>query len=147
MKQYNDKVEFSFYFLLLLSFLKESHPELAERQTFIRGRAAQASEAYAEAFDNGLDIQECRAVANNVLYAGLHFSRHDTIVGILWNEFNGSVSIDDSFACAIRLRPLLNPIFRKYTLTDDFVYSPEYQGLYTELVGAIQQKVEDDGCL
>lgn len=146
-KQYNETVEFSFYQLSLLAFLQESHPDLAERITFIRGRSNQAAEAYATAFDNGSDAQECRSIANNVLYAGLHFSRHDTIVNILWNEFMGVVTTDDSLDCAVRLRPLLDPIFKKYTLTDDFIYSPEYQSLYSEIVGAIQLKVEEDGKL
>ncbi|MFI3290108.1 MAG: DUF1896 family protein [Rikenellaceae bacterium] len=143
----NTNIEFSFYELLLLSFLRESHPELAEKKRFIKGRATQAAEAYAKAFNDGLDTLECREIANNTLYAGLHFSRHDTIVNILWTEFSASVKADYADECAIYLRPSLDPIFKKYTLSDDFAYTAEYQSLYTELVGAIQLKQEEDGKL
>ena len=72
-------IHFSYYELSLLSFLRESHPEKADDIPFIKERAAAASEAYTEAFDAGLPITECIGIANKTLYAGLHFSRHDTI--------------------------------------------------------------------
>ncbi len=140
-------IEFSFYQLSLLSFLRESHPELAEQRTFIKGRAAQAAEAYTTTFMEGGDTQQCQSAASKVLYAGLHFSRHDTIVNILWREFSANVKAEDARECAIRLRPLLDPIFKKYTLSDDFAYTAEYQSLTTELIGAIQIKQEEYGKL
>ncbi len=142
-----NSTKLSYYELSLLSFLRESHPELAEHAAFIRGRAAQASAAYADAFDDGYDAQQCIEIANRVLYAGLHFSRHDTIVALLWRDFSRSVTTIEARECAIRLHPLLDPIFKKYTLTDDFAYTAEYQSLESELIGTIQQKLEDDGKL
>ncbi len=147
MSQNNQHFEFSFYQLSLLSFLRESHPELAEQRTFIKGRASQAADAYANAFMEGLDTQQCQEIASRVLYAGLHFSRHDTIVNILWREFSANVKAEDARECAVRLAPLLDPIFKKYTLSDDFAYSTEYQSLTTELIGAIQLKLEEYGKL
>ena len=81
-------IRFSYYELSLLSFLRESHPEKADDIPFVKERAAAASEAYAEAFDTGLPIAECIGIANKTLYAGLHFSHHDTISSVLWNEFS-----------------------------------------------------------
>ena len=76
-------IRFSYYELSLLSFLRESHPEKAGDISFIKERAASASEAYAEAFNAGLPIAECIGIANKILHAGLHFSRHDTISSVL----------------------------------------------------------------
>ncbi|MFI3306603.1 MAG: DUF1896 family protein, partial [Rikenellaceae bacterium] len=56
-------IEFSFYQLSLLSFLRESHPELSEQRTFIKGRAAQAAEAYTTTFMEGGDAQQCQSAA------------------------------------------------------------------------------------
>ena len=60
-------IRFSYYELSLLSFLRESHPEKADDISFIKERAASASEAYAEAFDAGLPIAECSGIANKAL--------------------------------------------------------------------------------
>lgn len=140
-------IQFSFYELSLLSFLKESHPDKSDDVDFIRIRAALAAEAYSDAFDNGHSIPECADMANQTLYNGLHFSKHDTIVSVLWNEFSAEVPADDAKTVAIRLQPLLEELFAKYTLSDEFGYCPEYPSLYTEITGILQLKLEDDGCL
>ena len=119
-------IHFSYYELSLLSFLRESHPEKADDIPFIKERAAAASEAYTEAFDAGLPITECIGIANKTLYAGLHFSRHDTISSVLWNEFSAEVSLE-----AVR----------------EFAYMPEYNSIYTEITGFVQLKLEEDGKL
>lgn len=140
-------IQFSFYELSLLSFLKESHPDKSDDIDFIRTRAAMASEAYSDAFDGGYSIPQCVDIANQTLYLGLHFSKHDTIVSVLWNEFSAEVPADEAKTVAIRLQPLLEELFAKYTLSDEFGYSPEYTSLYTEITGILQLKLEDDGCL
>lgn len=140
-------IHFSFYELSLLSFLRESHPDKSDDIDFIRTRAAMAAQAYCDAFDNGYSIPRCVDMANQTLYLGLHFSKHDTIVSVLWNEFSAEVPADDAKTVAIRLQPLLEELFAKYPLSDEFGYSPEYPSLYTEITGIIQLKLEDDGCL
>ena len=136
-------IRFSYYELSLLSFLRESHPEKADDIPFIKERAAAASEA----FDTGLPIAECIGIANKTLYAGLHFSRHDTISSVLWNEFSAEVPLEAVRETAIRLRPLLESIFAKYPISDEFAYMPEYNSLYTEITGFVQLKLEEDGKL
>ena len=138
-------IRFSYYELSLLSFLRESHPEKADDIPFVKERAAAASEAYAEAFDTGLPIAECIGIANKTLYAGLHFSHHDTISSVLWNEFSAEVPLEAVRETAIRLRPLLESIFAKYPISDEFAYMPEYNSLYTEITGFVQLKLEEDG--
>ena len=100
-----------------------------------------------EAFDAGLPITECIGIANKTLYAGLHFSRHDTISSVLWNEFSAEVSLEAVRETAIRLRPLLEEVFAKYPISDEFAYMPEYNSLYTEITGFVQLKLEEDGKL
>ena len=140
-------IHFSYYELSLLSFLRESHPEKADDITFIKERAAAASEAYAEAFDTGASLAECIGIANKTLYAGLHFSHHDTISSVLWNEFSAEVPLEAVRETAIRLRPILEAIFTKYSISDEFAYMPEYNSLYTEITGFVQLKLEEDGKL
>ena len=140
-------IRFSYYELSLLSFLRKSHPEKAGEISFIKERAAAASEAYAEAFDAALPIAECIGIANKTLYAGLHFSHHDTISSVLWNEFSAEVPLETVRETAIRLRPLLESIFTKYPISDEFAYMPEYNSLYTEITGFVQLKLEEDGKL
>lgn len=139
------QIGFSYYELSLLSFLMESHPDRFSDVDFIKNRAAEAAEAYAEAFDNGENIQECTEIANQTLYSGLHFSKHDTITTILWSEYTDLVPPDEAKKIAVKLQPILEYIFAKYTLSDDFAQTPEFQLLYTELTGAIQLKFEGDG--
>ena len=48
---------------------------------------------------------------------------------------------------AIRLRPLLESIFAKYPISDEFAYIPKYNSLYTKITGFVQLKLEEDGKL
>ena len=124
-------IHFSYYELSLLSFLRESHPEKADDIPFIKERAAAASEAYTEAFDAGLPITECIGIANKTLYAGLHFSRHDTISSVLWNEFSAEVSLE-----AVRDRYPPAPAFgRGFCQVSDFGRVRLYARIQLSLYG------------
>ncbi len=142
-----DPIGFSYYQLSLLSFLEESHPERLSHKIFIKDRAIAAAQAYAEAFDSGFNPNECLEIAMKRLYKGLHFSKHDTIVNILWNEFTKEVDPEEAKSLAINLYPLLKPHFKKYDIDDDFGYSSEFESLRTELIGVLQLKLEEDGKL
>ena len=88
---------------------------------------------------------EAEVAASDELYRGLHFSPYNTLVNILWDEFASEVPEEAARAVALRLLAL--PVFRdvlaKYDLTDDFAATPEYESLYTELVGTVQILLED----
>ncbi len=66
-------------------FLYESHPELTEDTNFINSRGNLAAETYSETISNGYNHNEAEELAHEVLYKGLHFSKHDTLVSIIWN--------------------------------------------------------------
>ena len=86
-------------------------------------------------------------MSSEVLYQDLHFSKYDTLVSVLENEF------EKEFPSPLpeRLTPILlknkavQSVFDKYELTDDFGASPEYEKLYTELTGTIVLLIEVNG--
>lgn len=83
--------ELSYYRLTLLSFLRESHPDLADDESFVTTRSDQAAEAFSAAIRSGLTYDDAAQQANALLFQGLHFSPLDTLVTVLWNEFAAEV--------------------------------------------------------
>jgi hypothetical protein len=144
MKRNNIPMELSYYRLTLLSFLKESHPQLASDTDFIRNRADEASETYSNAIKEGLSHHEAEELSNLTLFKGLLFSRHDTIVNVLWNEFSGIVPQSEAKDYAIRILSQCEFLFLQYPISDEFMYSPEYERLYAELTGFIDIWLEDN---
>ena len=131
-----DKQELSYYGLLLLSYLKESHPDKAGNQEFIRLRSELAAESYAGAIDNGYTHQSAEEIASSILYEGLLFSRYDTIRNVLINEFT-IIPSERINSLAMELLVPSEEVFSEYPIDDSFANSPEYPLLYTELVGFI----------
>lgn len=137
--------ELSYYRLLLLSFLKESHPELAGDSDFITARAARAAEEYSESIRSGSTHDAASEAANQVLFAGLHFSRYDVIVTVLWNEFSDVVPQGSAKTLALQLLPVCEEVFSKYPLSDDFQFEPAFDNLYTEITGTILIWLDENG--
>jgi hypothetical protein len=134
--------DLSYFRLSLLAFLRESHPHLANDESFISARTEIALNTYSQAVSNGNSNDQAAEQANTVLFHGLHFSKHDTLVNILWNEFSDEIPEEEAKTMAIKLLPQSEHIFSQYELTDDFAYEPEYDLLYTELTGAIALIIE-----
>lgn len=145
MNSRNTTGSLSYYRLSLLSFLKESHPEKADDTVFINARVDLACEAYSQAIKNGYGHPLAQEWASEVLFHDLHFSKHDTLVNILWNEFADEIPQGSAKVLAINLLPECEVVFAHYPLTDDFAYSPEYDLLYTELTGTILIWLEEHG--
>jgi hypothetical protein len=142
MNNKNSIPDMSYFRLSLEDFLRESYPERLNDDRFITARADAAAEIYATALLNGSNSIEADEQAHRVLFQGLYFSKHDTLVQILRNEFANEVPEDDARALAIKLSPECASVFAAYSLTDDFVYEPEYELLYTELTGVIALYLE-----
>lgn len=140
----NPTNELSYYGLLLLSYLKESHPQLVPDTNFIRTRANEAAENYSNAIKDGLPHSEAEELAVAALYKGLYFSKQDTIVTVLWNEFEGIIPLGEAKEFAIQILAECESLFDKYPLSDEFAYSLEYEALYTELVGFIDIWLEEN---
>lgn len=142
MKQKDKPMELSYYRLTLLSFLKESHPELSDDTDFIKSRADEASEVHADAIKNGALQTEAEELANLVLFRGLLFSKQDMIIHILWNEFSDIIPQSQAKEFAQRILNQCESIFVQYPLSDEFADSTEYEQLYTELTGFIDLWLE-----
>ena len=131
-----NKQEFSYYGLLLLSYLKESHPEKTEDKEFIKIRSELAAEAYSNAITNGYNHQSAGEIASAILYEGLLFSKYDTIRNVLINEFT-IIPSERINSLALELLVPCEEVFSEYPINDSFAHSPEFTSLYTELVGFI----------
>lgn len=144
MKQNNNPMELSYYRLTLLSFLKESHPHLADNTDFIKSRSDEAAESYSNAIKDGLSHLEAGELANLTLFRELLFSKHDTIVNVLWNEFPDIVPQSRASAYARKILSQCEFIFLQYPISDEFIYSEKYNKLYTELTGFIDLWLEEN---
>ena len=145
MNQNNKPAELSYYGLYLLSYLKDNHPDKAHDAAFVESRADRAAEMFEQARREGYPPEGAQEIAMAALLEGLRFSKYDTIIEVLWNEFAEEVAQSDAPAVALRLLPYMKGIFTQYPLSDDFAYSPEYEQLYTELTGAVSISLEENG--
>ena len=145
MKSKNHAPDLSYFRLSLMAFLQESHPERLKDNRFILSCTDAATETYAQAVRHGGSPEEAIEQANAVLFAGLHFSKYDTLKNILWNEFAAEVPEDEAKEMAMQLLPECESVFAGYPLSDNFAYEPEYELLYTELTGTIALYIESHG--
>ena len=128
----------SYYGLSLPSYLRESHPDLADDADFIRTRAQAAAEAYSCIIRSGGSRIEAAEEADTVLYRGLHFSLYGTLANVIRSEFADIIPEEDAREAALILLPQAREVARSYELADDFAATPQYALLYTELTGTVQ---------
>jgi hypothetical protein len=100
----NHAPDISYFRLSLIDFLRESYPERLEDNSFLLACTEAATETYEQAVRNGDTSLEVAEQASAVLFNGLHFSMHDTIKNILWNEFADEVPEDEARDLAMQLR-------------------------------------------
>lgn len=145
MNKKNQPTEFSYYGLYLLKYLKENHPDKATDVDFIAGRADRATDVYEQSRLSGYTPEGAQELAMAALMEGLHFSKYNTIIEVLWNEFAEEVPPGEAAKFALTLQPALEDVFSRYPLTDDFAYTAEYDQLYTELTGTVAIYLEEHG--
>ena len=143
----NNKQELSYFRLKLRSYMSEHHPERLQDTEFITTRADMALTAYCDAVAQGFTHLEAENIASEVLYQGLHFSKYDTLVSVLENEFEKELPspLPERLTPMLLKNKAVQSVFDKYELTDDFGASPEYEKLYTELTGIIVLIIEVNG--
>ena len=145
MKKKNSSKELSYYGLYLLSYISENHPNLLSDTDFIESRADLAAATYEQARLEEYTPEGSQELAMATLLQGLHFSKFNTIIEVLWNEFEHEVPQSDATEFAFKLLPSLEKVFSKYSLSDGFAYTGEYDKLYSELTGAILIHIEAYG--
>ncbi len=138
--------ELSYFKLKLTTFLSEHQPELLQDAPFISSRSDAALTAYCDAVAQGFSHPEAESIASNVLFEGLHFSKYDTLVSVLENEFETELPspLPERLATILLKNKAILSVFCKYDLTDDFTASPQYEQLYTELTGTIVLIIEQN---
>ena len=145
-KKRDIKQELSYFRLKLRSFMREHHPERLKDTEFITARADMALAAYCDAVVQGFSHLEAESMASEVLYQGLHFSKYDTLISVLENEFERELPapLPEKFARILLSNKSVQSTFDKFGLTDTFVTSGQYDRLYTELTGTIVLLIESN---
>ena len=141
------KKELSYFRLKLENYLSEHFPELLGDKPFITARADEALSTYCDAVAQSFSHLEAETMASEVLYRELHFSKYDTLVSVLENEFEKELPspLPERLSPILLKNKAVQSVFDKYELTDDFDASPEYEKLYTELTGTIVLLIEVNG--
>ena len=141
------KKEMSYFRLKLETYLGEHFPEMLSDKPFITARADEALTSYCDAVVQGFSHLEAESMASEVLYQGLHFSKYDTLVSVLENEFEKELPspLSERLSPILLKNKTVQSVFDKYELSDDFSASPEYEKLYTELTGTIVLLIEVNG--
>ena len=140
------KKELSYFRLKLENYLSEHFPELLGDKPFMTARADEALTTYCDAVAQGFSYPEAEVMSSEVLYQDLHFSKYDTLVSVLENEFEKELPspLPERLTPMLLKNKTVQSVFDKYELTDDFGASPEYENLYTELTGTIVLLIEDN---
>lgn len=141
-----EKKELSYFRLKLETYLNEHFSEMLGNNPFITARSDEALTAYCDAVAQGFSHPEAESMASEVLFRGLHFSKYDTLVSVLENEFEKELPspLPERLAPRLLKNKAIQSVFAKYDLTDDFEASPEYENLYTELTGTIVLLIESN---
>ena len=142
----NNKLELSFFRLKLRSYMSEHHPERMQDTEFITARADMALTVYCDAVAQGFTQPEAESMASEVLYQGLHFSKYDTLVSVLENEFERELpaSFPERLAPILLSNKAVQATFAKFGLTDTLASDEQYGRLYTELTGTIVLLIESN---
>ena len=142
-----NKKELSYFRLKLENYLSEHFPELLGDKPFITARADEALTTYCDAVAQSFSHLEAEAMASEVLYRGLHFSKYDTLVSVLENEFEKELPspLPERLSPILLKNKAVQSVFDKYELTDGFGATPEYEKLYAELTGTIVLLIEVNG--
>ena len=126
--------------------MSEHHPERLQDAEFITARADWALTAYCDAVVQGFTHPEAESMASEVLYQGLHFSKYDTLVSVLENEFEKElpVPLPERLAPILLSNKAIQAIFDKFGLTDTLASGEQYDRLYTEITGTIVLLIESN---
>lgn len=125
--------ELDYFKLKLIDYLRCSFPERLSDKEFIDARSDMAADTYVNAVRDGYNHMEAGSLSNEVLYAGLYFSKYETIRNVLWNNFAREVSEKDAEGLAIKLLPVCEKYFAKYSINDEFDSTPEFDELCDKL--------------
>lgn len=137
--------DLSYFNLRLQEFLHASFPEKAWDTKFIEQRSQRSAKAYEAAFMAGNSVAQCEEIANYILFEGLHFSKFDTVFKVVVSEFDTLMADEELRPFALKMLAICESVFQRYTLTQEFMDSADYDLLYTDLTGTIAIWIEENG--
>lgn len=140
------KKDLSYFRLKLEAYLGDHFPEMMSNQSFITARADEALTTYCDTVAQGFSHPEAETMASETLFQGLHFSKYDTLVSVLENEFEAELPapLPERLALILLRNKAIQNVFGQYDLTEDFAASSKYEELYTELTGTIVLLIESN---
>lgn len=137
-------MKLSYFELLLLDYLRISHPDKIQDKESIINRSNQATQILSDEIKNGANYFSAQETARCFLFDGLIFSPFDLLKEILRNEFSNEFSEENIQEVALRLLPIVKNEFETYELTDDFSAKPECTILYNTLTGRLLNLLKND---
>ena len=139
-------MQFSYFYLRLLSHLKDSHPHLVEDSGFIASRVDLASITYEQERLDGSNHDEAMEQVSEVLFRGLLFSVHDTIFNIIEELYSPTQSEKYLRKITQNVYNRLNvDVLNRYKFNDSFDETPEYKLFYVEMIGEVYNIIGDYG--
>lgn len=136
--------DLSYMTTMLKAFLNESHPQLAQDAAFIQSRSEIAEEVYEQSIRQGHTVFRAVEMATHVLFESLHFSKFNTLVELIAEQFPEIPELEVR-EFALKMLPVCEETFQKYPISDNFISLPEFEDLRTELIGTIVIWMEDNG--
>lgn len=130
----------------LQELLFSGFPEKAYDNKFITQRSNWALNAYSGALDGGNSEEESERIANTILFEKLYFSQFNTVLQVVKYEFDTVMFDEEFYPFALRMLSVCEHVFMKYTLTDDFEYTTEYDDLYRDLTECISRWLKQNYC-
>jgi len=102
--------------------------------------------AYCNAVAQGFNHLEAERIASEVLFCGLHFSKYDTLVSVLEDEFERELPapLPEKLVPILLSNKAIQATFDKFGLTDTLASDEQYGRLYTELTGTIVLLIESN---
>ncbi|RKT01749.1 DUF1896 family protein [Chryseobacterium defluvii] len=137
--------EINSYQTKLAEHLKISFPELKTDFNFIRSKATLAVFTKKNALLSGNDEETSNQIAERILFEGFYFSKFETVCEVLKQEFSELMLDEEYTTFALKMVKNLNCIFDNYDLTDDFIYTYDYDNLYIDIKEFIKRWIEENG--
>ena len=139
--------DFSYFRSRLQEHLDSSFPESKYDEHFINQRAKWAANAYSGASQVGNPAEECEHYADSILFEELHFSKFDTVISVIKDNFESLMMEEEIRPFALKMLKICDSIFDNYELSDDFIYTYDYDKLQMELFGSITMYINEKGLL
>lgn len=130
----------SYFELSLKKYIMDHHPDLITDDDFIKTRSASAEAVFAEKSKEGKNIVECKEHANEILFAGLHYSLYDSIIDILEENYSHY-----EINAKVLLKEIKPTLTQKYDITDRFLGTDEEQNLLGDIIELIDLYIEKNG--